>query len=80
MAAWCAGHGPREGLVRRELEGRAYRYTPTRGGEDYAGEVMAWALAAGPDQVGAFVHFLSRMSPQEAQALVQAYQELDEKP
>ena len=37
---------------------------------------MRQALAASPDQVSAFVHFLQRMSPEEARALAEAYQKM----
>jgi predicted transcriptional regulator len=69
----------KKGWLRRELDGRAYRYEPARSGEQYAAQLMRQALASSPDQVGAFVHFLQRMSPEEARALEQAYRKMTRK-
>lgn len=66
----------KKGWLRRELDGRAYRYLPTRSGEEYAAELMRQALDASPDHVSAFVQFLQGISPEEARALVDAYQRL----
>lgn len=66
----------KKGWVRRDLDGRAYRYEPTRSGEEYSAQLMRQALDSSPDQVGAFVHFLQRMSPEEARALEQAYRKM----
>jgi predicted transcriptional regulator len=66
----------KKGWLRRELDGRAYRYEPTYSGEEYSTHLMRQALAASPDQVSAFVHFLQRMSPEEARALAEAYQKM----
>jgi len=66
----------KKGWLRREPDGRAYRYEPTRSGEEYSTHLMRQALAASPDQVSAFVHFLQRMSPEEARALAEAYQKM----
>lgn len=68
----------KKGWLRREADGRAYRYQPTRSGEDYAAELMRQALDTSPDPAGAFAHFLQRISPQEARALAEAYRKLAE--
>lgn len=64
----------KKGWLDRELDGRAYRYRPLSSGEEYSAGLMAQALDASPDQVGAFMHFLDRLSPDEARALEQAYE------
>ena len=69
----------KKGWLRRELDGRAYRYEPTRSGEEYSTHLMRQALAASPDQVSAFAHFLQRMSPEQARALEEAYQRMSRK-
>lgn len=66
----------KKGWLRRELDGRAYRYEPARSGEEYSAELMRQALDASPDQVGAFVHFLRRLPPVEVRALEDAYRKL----
>lgn len=63
----------KKGWLHRELDGRAYRYEPTSSGEEYSAQLMRQALASSPDQVSAFLHFLQRMSPEEARALEEAY-------
>jgi predicted transcriptional regulator len=66
----------RKGWVRRELEGRAYRYEPIITAEEYSAELMRRALGASGDPVSAFTHFLRRMSPEEMRALDDAYDRL----
>jgi predicted transcriptional regulator len=66
----------RKGWVRRELAGRAYRYEPLVTAEEYSAELMRRALGAGGNPVSAFAHFLRRMSPEEMQALDDAYDRL----
>ena len=66
----------KKGWLRRELDGRAYRYEPARSGEEYSAGLMRQALDASPDQVGAFVHFLRRLPPDEVRALEDAYRKL----
>jgi predicted transcriptional regulator len=60
--------------LERELDGRAYRYQPLSSGEEYSAGLMAQALESSPDRVGAFMHFLHRLSPEEARALEDAYE------
>lgn len=66
----------RKGWLRRELDGRAYRYEPAIAEEEYSAELMRQALGPTTDQVAAFTHFLQRMSPDEVEALLQAYRQL----
>lgn len=69
----------KKGWLRRELEGRAYRYEPISSGEEYSAELMASALDASPDHVAAFVHFLERLPTEEVQALRDAYRQLSDR-
>lgn len=63
----------KKGWVRRELEGRAYRYEPISSGDAYSAEQMRGALATSPDHVAAFAHFLKQLTPAEVTALEDAY-------
>ena len=65
----------RKGWVRRELDGRAYRYEPVSGGEEYSAELMRGALDTSPDHVAAFTHFLKQLTPEEVRALEAAYRQ-----
>jgi predicted transcriptional regulator len=59
----------KKGYLRREPAGRAHRYAAIASREAYTARLMRSALATSPNQAAAFVHFLSELSPQEAQAL-----------
>lgn len=59
----------KKGWLRRRMAGRAYQYEPTGTREGYTAKMMREALATSTNQAAAFVHFLSDLSPQEAQAL-----------
>jgi predicted transcriptional regulator len=59
----------KKGYLRREPAGRAHRYAPVASREAYTARLMRNALSTSPNQAAAFVHFLSDLSPQEAQAL-----------
>ncbi|MGI5158665.1 BlaI/MecI/CopY family transcriptional regulator [Microbispora sp. CA-102843] len=63
-------HG--KGWLRRRLEGRAYRYEAVASREAYTARLMRAALATSNNQAAAFVHFLSELTPAEAEALRQA--------
>ena len=60
--------------LRRELDGRAYRYEPVSSGDEYSAGLMRGALDTSPDHVAAFAHFLKQLSPEEVKALGDAYQ------
>jgi predicted transcriptional regulator len=64
----------KKGWVRREREGRAYRYEPASSGARYSAELMRGALQTSPDHVAAFAHFLRHLAPEEVRALEDAYQ------
>src|SRR2546429_9231436 len=65
----------KKGWLRRELDGRAYRYEPVSGGDEYSAELMRDALDTSPDHVAAFAHFLRQLPPDQVQALEDAYQQ-----
>src|SRR5919201_4995391 len=63
----------KKGWLERELDGRAYRYRPLSSAEEYSAGLMVQAVDASHERVGAFMHFLDRLSPDEARALEEAY-------
>src|SRR5579859_5283052 len=63
----------KKGWLRRELDGRAYRYEPISSGDEYGAELMRDALDTSPDHVAAFAHFLRRLPPDQVRALEDAY-------
>ena len=65
----------KKGWVRRELNGRAYRYEPVSSGDEYSAELMRAALDTSPDHVAAFAHFLKQLTPEEVDALEDAYRQ-----
>lgn len=62
----------RKGWLRRERDGRAWRYTPTRSRSGYTAELMQEALETSPDRRTAFAHFVLQLSPVDAALLQQA--------
>ena len=65
----------KKGWLRRELDGRAYRYEPVSSGDEYSAELMRGALDTSPDHVAAFAHFLKQLTPDEVHALEDAYRQ-----
>ncbi|WP_406674213.1 BlaI/MecI/CopY family transcriptional regulator [Nonomuraea sp. N2-4H] len=63
-----------KGLLRREPVGRAYMYEPVSTKEAYTAELMRHALAASGNQAATLVHFLERLTPEEATVLETALQ------
>jgi predicted transcriptional regulator len=63
-----------KGLLRREPVGRAYVYEPVATKEAYTAELMRHALATSGNQAATLVHFLERLTPEEATALEAALQ------
>jgi predicted transcriptional regulator len=55
--------------LRREPDGRAYRYAPVLTREQYGAQVMRAALDGTGDRAAALTHFVGRMSAEEAAAL-----------
>ena len=65
----------KKGWLRRELDGRAYRYESASSGEEYSAALMRGALDTSPDHVAAFVHFLRQLPADQVQALEDAYEQ-----
>jgi predicted transcriptional regulator len=71
----------RKGWLRRERDGRAWRYQPTGSRSGYTAALMSDALATSPDRSTALKHFALQMSPHDAALLREALdQALDQEP
>jgi predicted transcriptional regulator len=62
----------RKGWLRREREGRAWRYEPTGSPSGYTAALMNDALATSADRRTALAHFALQMSPHDAAMLREA--------
>ena len=62
----------RKGFLRREADGRAFRYEATRLREEHAANLMREAMQEGRDHNLTFTHFLAQMSAEESDALRRA--------
>lgn len=58
-----------KGWLRREQEGRAYRYEPVSTRAAYSAALMNEAWASSDNAAAALVEFFGRMSPEQADAL-----------
>ena len=67
----------KKGVVRRERDGRAYRYAPVQSREEMVAELMHTALETGPDRTAALVAFIGRVSDNEAAAMRAALDQLE---
>jgi predicted transcriptional regulator len=65
----------RKGWLRRERDGRAWRYEPTRSRSSYTAALMSDALATSPDRRTALRHFALQMSPHDAALLREALEQ-----
>jgi predicted transcriptional regulator len=65
----------RKGWLRRERDGRAWRYEATGSRGSYTAELMKDALSTTEDRGSALAHFVARMSPSETAALRRALDE-----
>jgi predicted transcriptional regulator len=65
----------RKGWLRRERDGRAWRYEPTGSRSGYTAALMNDALAASPDRRTALTHFALQMSPHDAALLREALEQ-----
>jgi predicted transcriptional regulator len=64
-------------MVRRERDGRAFRYSPELSRDAATSELLHAALdEAGTDRTAALVHFARTVDPAEAQALRAALDEI----
>src|ERR1700746_3999587 len=62
----------RKGWLRRERDGRAWRYEPTGSRSGYTAALMNDALATSSDRRTALTHFVLQMSPHDAALLREA--------
>jgi predicted transcriptional regulator len=62
----------RKGWLRRERDGRAWRYEPTGSRSGYTAALMNEALTTSSDRRTALAHFVLQMSPHDAQLLREA--------
>jgi predicted transcriptional regulator len=62
----------RKGWLRRERDGRAWRYEPAGSRSSYTAALMSDALATSPDHRTALAHFALQMSPRDAALLREA--------
>ena len=62
----------RKGWLRRERDGRAWRYEPSGSRSSYTAGLMNDALATSPDRRTALTHFALQMSPHDAALLREA--------
>lgn len=65
-----------KGWLRREKVGRAWVYEPTCTREAYTAQLMHQALETTSDRAGALLHFVDRMSGDEASALLAALEQV----
>ncbi|MDI2132960.1 BlaI/MecI/CopY family transcriptional regulator [Yinghuangia seranimata] len=59
----------RKGVLRRRLDGRAYRYEPALSREAHTAGLMAEDWLSGGGRAGALVHFVEGMTPEQRDAL-----------
>ena len=69
-----------KGWLRRERDGRAWQYTPTRSRSDYTAALMREALDANPDRRTALAHFVLQLSAHDAALLQQALDQAQSRP
>ncbi len=62
----------RKGWLRRERDGRAWRYEPTGSRSGYTAALMNEALTTSSDRRTALAHFVLQMSPHDAELLREA--------
>src|SRR6478752_9508988 len=62
----------RKGWLRRERDGRAWRYEPTGSRSGYTAALMNDALATSADRRTALAHFVLQMNPHDAALLREA--------
>jgi len=65
-----------KGWLRRQADGRAYRYEPLVNGEEYSAGLMRQALEASSDRPAVLMQFIGELSAEEAAALDEAYHRL----
>ena len=70
----------RKGWLRRDRDGRAWRYQPTGSRSGYTAALMSNALATSTDRRTALAHFVLQMSPHDAELLQQALDQANPRP
>ena len=70
----------RKGWLRRDRDGRAWRYEPTGSRSGYTAALMSDALATSTDRRTALAHFVLQMSPHDAELLQQALDQAHHRP
>jgi predicted transcriptional regulator len=70
----------RKGWLRRERDGRAWRYEPTGSRSGYTAGLMNDALATSSDRRTALAHFVLQMSPHDAALLREALEQAQSEP
>jgi len=70
----------RKGWLRRDRDGRAWRYQPTGSRSGYTAALMSNALATSTDRRTALAHFVLQMSPHDAELLQQALDQAHHRP
>lgn len=69
----------KKGLVTRERDGRAWRYTPAGTRESLTAETMRESLGTVTDRRAALLHFLDGASPEELDDLRAALSEVEQR-
>ncbi len=59
----------RKGLLSREQDGRAYRYSPVHTRADHAAELIASAVATSEDRTAPLLRFVEQMDADEVRVL-----------
>ena len=59
----------RKGVLTREADGRAYRYTAARSRAEHSAELIASVLADAEDRTAPLLRFVEQMTPQEVKRL-----------
>jgi len=70
----------RKGRLRRQRDGRAWRYEPAGSRSGYTAALMSDALATSTDRRTALAHFVLQMSPHDAALLQQALDQAHPRP
>jgi predicted transcriptional regulator len=70
----------RKGWLRRERDGRAWRYEPTGSRSGYTAALMNDALTTSSDRRTALAHFVLQMSPHDAALLREALEQAQPEP
>ena len=70
----------RKGWLRRDRDGRAWRYEPAGSSSGYTAALMSDALATSTDRRTALAHFVLQMSPHDAVLLQQALDQTHRRP